>query len=59
MSKFLDIKTVSSMVGVSRETIRALSKKNQFPKPIRIGGSVRWDEDDVAKFIAAKKSEAV
>jgi prophage regulatory protein len=58
MSKFIDIKAVAELAGVSRDTIRKLSKVGQFPKPIRIGASVRWDEADVEKFIAEKKSEA-
>lgn len=58
MSKYLAIREVADMIGVSKATVRNLSKANLFPKPIRIGGSIRWDETDIQKYLDDKKSEA-
>ena len=58
MSKFLTIKEVADICGVSRDTIRNLYKSNQFPKPVRIGSSLRWDSARIDKFMADKQAEA-
>ncbi|MCP4823966.1 MAG: AlpA family phage regulatory protein [Shimia sp.] len=34
-------------LGLSRSTLWRLIKNDLFPEPIRIGGSVRWTEEDV------------
>ncbi len=55
----LDIKTVSTLLGLSRSSIYGLIKDGFFPAPLKVGERAsRWHIDDVDAFIeslAAKR----
>ncbi len=55
MNKILRLPEVKSRTGLSRSSIYAFIKKNQFPKPINIGiRSVGWVESIVDQWIESK-----
>ena len=46
---------VLSRIGLSRSTVWRLIKKEEFPKPIRLGGrAIGWIEDDVESWIQSR-----
>lgn len=45
--KRIKIREVVERVQIGKSTIYNLIKKGQFPKPIKIGGSVFWKESDI------------
>lgn len=40
------------MVSISTRTLWRLVSANQFPAPVRVGGSTRWRRADVERWIA-------
>jgi predicted DNA-binding transcriptional regulator AlpA len=59
----LTINEVASMFSVSRVTIWRWAKEiEDFPKPIKIGGSTRWRERDIERYLSnaagAQKDDA-
>ena len=51
MSKpYLTTRDLSERFAVTPRTIRTLAKNGQLPKPLKIGGSVRWSFSDIAEF---------
>lgn len=48
----LTIEEVSRLVGLSVRQIQRLKSLGQFPKEVRIGGSVRWRRSDVEQWVA-------
>ncbi len=51
--KLLTAKTVGEMLSLSKRQIFRLNSCGKLPKPLRIGGSVRWAESTIAKWLAA------
>jgi len=47
----LNIEEVSEMLGVTSRHVRRLWQKMEFPQPIRLGGSVRWNRHVVDRFL--------
>ena len=44
---------VEQFTGLSRSSIYARMSRNEFPKPIALGGRlVAWDEADIQQWIA-------
>jgi predicted DNA-binding transcriptional regulator AlpA len=60
--RLLNIKETAHFLGISERTIyNQIGKraKRRFPiKPLRVGGSIRFDIDDVKQFIESLKSES-
>ena len=50
----LTIDDLMKMFGVSRETVRKMRLRPDFPKPIDIGISNRWRPEDIDNFLANK-----
>ena len=48
----IDAAEVSRMLAISTRTIWRLLSAGRFPKPIRIGRSVRWKRDTLVDWIA-------
>ena len=48
----LDIKAVSLRLSVSVRTVQRLDSSGKLPRPIRVGGSVRWRKSDIDAWIA-------
>jgi excisionase family DNA binding protein len=48
----LSANEVARLLGVSKRTVHRLNSSGKIPKPVRIGGSVRWRESDIRQWIA-------
>lgn len=42
---------VERLTGLSRSTLYKRMRAGSFPEPVKIGGSVRWREDELAEWI--------
>jgi len=56
--QLLNVKQVAERVGVSERAIWKWVRTRQFPQPIRISRSVRWDESTLAAWIAEQTDAA-
>lgn len=52
-SKLLTAASVGQMLALSKRQIFRLNACGKIPKPIRIGGAVRWAESTIATWLAA------
>ncbi|MBW4204299.1 AlpA family phage regulatory protein [Enterobacter cloacae subsp. cloacae] len=50
----MDLKEVCKAVGFKKGSIYSWMKAGKFPKPIKIGRSVRWVSTEVEEWIAEK-----
>ncbi|MFZ2958012.1 MAG: AlpA family phage regulatory protein [Candidatus Ozemobacteraceae bacterium] len=50
-NQLLRARTVFEMVGIGRTSLYAKLKKGEFPKPIRVGTTVRWLMADILAYI--------
>lgn len=55
MNRFLRLKDVCQIFGVSRYTIRNWVEKGEFPQPIKKGLFLRWPEDEIERLIERLK----
>jgi excisionase family DNA binding protein len=46
-------KQLAELLSVSVRTIRRLDTSGVLPKPVQLGGSVRWPQREIAAWIAA------
>jgi excisionase family DNA binding protein len=53
--RLLTVDEVAARLNVSRFTVWRLRDQGSFPRPIKIGGSSRWQRSDVEEFIAASR----
>jgi len=51
--KLLKDSEVAALLGVSRRQVWKLRAASQLPEPVRVGGSVRWREADLAAWMDA------
>ena len=51
--KLLTAKAVGEMLSLSKKQIFRLSSCGKLPKPLRIGGSVRWSENTISQWLSA------
>lgn len=51
--ELIDAARLAAMLSVSPRTLHRLRQKGHLPKPIRLGGSVRWRLGDVEQWILA------
>ena len=51
--KLLSAEAVGTMLSLSRRQIFRLNSCGKIPKPIRIGGVVRWSEKSISEWLAA------
>ncbi len=55
--QILRIRSVQSMVGLSRSTIYAMIADGSFPKPIKLGKrAVGWMESEVLHWLEERRS---
>ena len=53
--RFITIRQLGEMLGVSRATIHRFVAKGDFPKPLKISaGSVRWSLREIEGWLAAR-----
>lgn len=50
--KLLTAKTLGEALSLSKRTIFRLDSSGRIPKPVRIGGSVRWRQSDIERWIS-------
>jgi len=51
--QLLTAKTLGEMLSLSKRQVHRLNSCGKLPKPLRIGGSVRWVQSTIAKWLAA------
>lgn len=55
MDRLMTRAEVEEAVGVSRSTIYELMRRDQFPRPLKIGPrNVRWVENEVAAWLQSR-----
>jgi len=50
---FVTARQLAVMLQVSRRTLWRLRSTGKIPKPMRVGGIVRWKLDDILEWMAA------
>ena len=55
--KFLRIDAVLEQIPVSRATLYRLSKKINLLKPLKVGGSSFWSQNNIDYFLQQLKSD--
>lgn len=59
MNRYLmDLKEVKRTVCFGKTAIYKWVKEGTFPKPLKIGGSVRWVSSDIDEWINKKIDES-
>ncbi len=48
----LSAETVAELLGISIRTLWRLRAAGRLPRPVRLGGSVRWRPEDIQAWIA-------
>ena len=57
-SNFIPVEAVAMMVGVTTRSIyRYVETETNFPRPVRIGGLVRWRRKEVERWLASLQSK--
>lgn len=51
-TNLLTAKAVGEVLSLSKRQIFRLNSAGKIPAPVRIGGSVRWRQGDVERWIA-------
>lgn len=52
--KLIDVREVAQALGVSQRKVWAMRDSGFMPKPIKLGGAVRWRaEADINQWLAA------
>lgn len=52
-TRLLDVDRVAGMLGVSSRQVYRLADGGRMPRPLRLGGAVRWDRQTIENWIAA------
>ncbi len=52
-ARLLDVDAVAAMCGESGRHVYRLADSGRMPRPIRLGGAVRWDRTTIEQWIAA------
>jgi len=53
INRMCTAKAVGLMLSLSKRQIFRLNSYGKIPAPIRIGGSVRWSEQEISEWLAA------
>lgn len=54
-NKLLTIKDVRHRLNCATSTIYRWMEEEHFPRPLRLGGMARWEEQDVEAFLEKAK----
>ncbi len=49
----VDVRRVASLLNCSPRTVYRLSDGGRMPRPVKLGGLVRWRRDEIASWICA------
>jgi prophage regulatory protein len=50
-ARMLDVAAVARMLGVSSRHVYRMADAGQMPRPVKLGGSVRWDRRTIETWI--------
>lgn len=50
-AKFLTVAELATMMNVSSRTIHRWVDAGSMPKPVRLGNIVRWNRDEITRWI--------
>lgn len=53
----LNVTQIMARLNVGKSSVYGLVKNGLLPKPIKVGGSARWEETEVEESIEAMKAE--
>lgn len=57
IDKLLTAKALGEMLSLSKRQIFRLNSAGRIPKPLRIGGAVRWSAGEISAWLAAGASD--
>jgi len=52
-ARLLDVGRVAALLGVSSRQVYRLADGGRMPRPLKLGGAVRWDREAIESWIAA------
>ncbi len=52
LAQLLDVADVAAMLGVSGRHVYRLADAGRMPRPVKLGGSVRWSRAAILEWIA-------
>ncbi len=52
-ARLLTVSAVAELLGISGRHIYRLSDSGRMPRPMKLGGAVRWDRDEIRRWIDA------
>lgn len=55
----LTIEQVADRLQVSKQTVRRMVARGEFPKPEKLGTKARWPADVVPRWFAERAAKAV
>ena len=47
----LSVNEVAAILELNQQTVRNMANDGRMPKPIKVGGSVRWKKDTIFEWI--------
>ncbi len=50
-SQLINVRTVAEMLGISLRQVWRLNATARLPKPIRLGGSVKWRRSEILAWL--------
>jgi prophage regulatory protein len=50
-ARLLTVESVAEMLDVSKRHVYRLSDAGRMPRPIKLGGAVRWDQSAICEWI--------
>jgi len=56
MNKFLKLKEIAEVLGVSERHLYRQKAAGNLPQPVRIGRSLRWNAEEVVKHFTEGKN---
>lgn len=51
--RLLNAKSLGQLLALSKRQVFRLNSCGKIPKPLKIGGSVRWSADEISSWLAA------
>lgn len=51
--RLLNAKSLGQLLALSKRQVFRLSSCGKIPKPLKIGGSVRWSAEEISNWVAA------
>ena len=54
LERYVTVQDLAALLQVHPRTIRRMSRRGDFPAPIRVGTMLRWREGEVTKYLDAQ-----